>query len=231
MTDKALEATIEKLQAKVAELEATATRSADILEIMNLHSRYIHWLETGNNHRIWPELWCHDDPRLRCELTDSGVYEGPESVRRLWESMAAEMTDTSGRGNWDPRGTLATLFIATPLIVVSKDGKTAKGAAHVFGPHSMNVTPYPGDEHKLTAYWFFGKYDNEYIKVDGKWKFLSIKAMVIFRSPYDQGWLRQPECRQFPPPKGALPDKPPSVQTKYNPDGVLRLPSPPEEDF
>ena len=77
---------------------------------------------------------------------DGGLYEGPEHVKRLWESAHQGM-------NLDKRpGVMPTVMNMTPCVVVSKDCKTAKGVWHLFGPHAMYVTPYPGDQQKLTAY-------------------------------------------------------------------------------
>jgi hypothetical protein len=203
---------LEKLEAENIRLKDLATRSADILEILNLHARYNYYLEQGRFDLVWEECITHKDPRAKVELTDSGVYEGLDKVKRIFMNAA-------NKKPIQQRGVMPTLFIATPLVVVSKDGKTAKGQWHVFGPHAMKVTPYPGDEQKLTAYWFFGKYDDEFVKEDGKWKFLSLRSIVWFRSPIDQGWLKQQDCRRIPTYEDFPPDKPPVI-TVYHPDGL-----------
>jgi hypothetical protein len=232
MGNQELLARIEKLEAKNRELEATSTKAADIVEIQQVQARYMYYLETSNFDRIWNELFANKDPRVKCELVDSGVYEGPESCKRLWMALSKMETEQQPRP-----GVFPMLFIATPLVVVSKDGKTAKAQWHVFGPHAMYVTPYPGDEKKLTAYWFGGKYDNEFVKEDGKWKLLSLHAIAWIRSPIDQGWLKQPDCRRLPTPPGAFPDKPTTKVTIYHPDALYMKngvynwgPPPPEEE-
>ena len=91
-----------------------------------------------------------------------GVYEGIESVRKLWYAMK--------EGQSSERGFFPPVMLATPLIQVAKDGKTAKGMWHGFGPNSVPATVYPERQNELTAVWFFGKYNNIYIKEDGKWK-------------------------------------------------------------
>jgi hypothetical protein len=186
-----------------------------------IQTRYNYYLEQGFCDRIWDELFAHKNPKVKCELVEGGVYEGPESVKSLWMALASPTK---------PRpGIMPTLFIATPIIVVSKDGKTAKGQWHMFGPHAMYVTPYPGDQQKLTAYWFLGKYDDEFVKEDGRWKFLSLHAIAWVRSPFDQGWLKQPDCRRWPIPEGAPPDEPPTMFRIYHPDGVNNWGPPPPE--
>ena len=222
MTKGTLETRITELEARNDELETQAEHIADILEIINLQSRYNLWLEMGYYNRIWNELFAQNDPRVRCEIGETGVYEGPESVGRLWKALAA-----SDR----PRGYMAMIMPMTPYIVVSKDGKTARGMCSAFGPHSEHCWPYPGDKQKLTAYWFCGKYDNEFLKENGKWKLLSLHTIIYFRSPYDQGWLKQQDCHGWEPPESAPPDKPSVFTELYHPDGVFYpLPAPPEPE-
>ena len=160
-------------------------------------------------------------------MMDGGVYVGPEKVKRLWESADKAM-------NHDSRpGMLHTVMNTTPCIVVSNDCKTAAGNWHLFGPHAMYATPYPGDQQKLTAFWIFGKYDNKYIKEDGKWKFLTMHAIRYFRSPYEEGWVRQSECRRIPIPKDFPPDRPSTYPNAlYHPDDIRHTwePPPPEMD-
>lgn len=114
-------------------------------------------------------------------------------------------------------------------IVVSKDGKTATGMCDMWGPHAMINTPYPGNVRKMVQYWFFGRYDNEFVKEDGKWKLLSRHVIYYFRTPYDQGWLKQPDCRRLQVGKDAKPPSVISLLAPYHSDGVFYpIPAPTE---
>jgi len=214
--------TKEELGARIEELEARVRHSEDVLAIMNLQSRYNYYLELNYCDRV-PDLFAQKDPNVKCEICDGGVYEGLESIKHLWKLMG------EGQGG---RGFLGTIMISTPHIQVSKDGKTARGMWHAFGPNSVPATAYPGDKpDQLTAIWFLGKYDNEYVKEDGKWKFRSLHVIVYIRTPYEQGWLKQPNARMFGlPPSVIKPDKPSTVFKPYHPHGFNELlPEPPEE--
>jgi hypothetical protein len=83
----------------------------------------------------------------------------------------------------------------------------------------MPVSPYPGNERKSTAYWFVGKYDNEYIKIDGVWKLLKVHVCAYARTPYDEGWLKQGDCRRIYHPGSGKPDRPSRTYT-YHPDAT-----------
>ena len=148
---------------------------------------------------------------MKYEIGEMGVYEGPESVKRFLTALAARERF---------RGQMIHIMLMNPYIMVSKDGKTAKGMWWAFGPCADYCTPYPGDEQKLTAYWLCGKYDKEYVKEDGRWKLLSLHMMVYFRSPCEQGWLKEPDCARWQALTGAPPYKPQSLIDPYHPDGI-----------
>ena len=222
MDDQALLARIEALEKEVKR----QSYFADMQEIQMLHARYIYYLENAKIAEIWDELFAHEDPDLRLEIMDAGVYLGPENVKRAWYTMArkvdkegnpvsgnkAEMSNTNV-----PSGMLfLMLTISTPLVVVEKDGKTAYGQWHLFGPHTNRVYDPKTMTKQETAFWIAGKYDNEYVKVDGVWKIRKLRAICWLRSPYDEGWLRNPDCRRTPPPYWP-PDEPGRI-TSFHPD-------------
>jgi len=216
--------TKKELEARVAELETKIRHAEDVLEIMNLQSLYNYYLELNYCERV-PDLFAQKYPDVRCEICDGGVYEGLESIKRLWKMM--------GDGQTRTRGFLGTIMISTPHIQVSKDGKKAKAMWHAFGPNSVPATVFPADHNhqdQLTAIWFLGKYNNEYVKEDGKWKFCSLQVVVFLRTPHEHGWLKQPEARQFALPTAVCkPDRPSTIYKPYHPHGFnVLLPEPPE---
>jgi hypothetical protein len=191
-------------------------RAADIVEIQMLQAKYMNAIESMRFDIVLNDIMAKNHPDVRFEMCEMGAFVGPENVQKFLGTIA----NRNPSGGVAPQpGILAALFIATPRVVFSKDRERARGQWHVFGPHSMNVSPYPGDERKLTAYWFCGKYDNEYIKVDGEWKMLKMHVIVWFRTPYDQGWIKQPDCRRIMPPPDCIPDEPPRFYT-YHSDAV-----------
>lgn len=209
MVKEGLETLVEELEATNKELEVRVARLDAYLDILNLQTKYNLWLELGYYERIWNELFANKNPRVKCEIGESGVYEGPESVKRLWIALANRERQC---------GYMANIMLMDPYILVSKDMKTAKGQWWGFGPHSDYATPSPGDQQKLTAYWFYGKYDNEFIKEDGKWKILSLHTIIYIRTPYDKGWFKEPDCVRWKVPEGAPPDKPPTIIEFFHPD-------------
>jgi hypothetical protein len=223
----------EALLARIEALEKEVKRQsyyADMQEIQMLQARYIYYLENGKIAEVWDDLFVHDDPDVRMEIMDAGAYIGPENVKRAWYTMARKV-DKDGNpvapgqaGMSEIAAPHAMLFlmltISTPIVVVEKDGKTAYGQWHLFGPHTNRVFDPKTMTKRDTAFWIAGKYDNEYVKVNGVWKIKKLNAICWIRSPYDEGWLRNPDCRCTPSPYWP-PDEPPKI-TAYNPDEAPR---------
>ena len=200
--------------------------AADAVEIQNLMSRYIFYLENGKIGEVWDDLFVHDHPELRVEIMDSGAYNGPEHVKRVWETMSCRV-DTDGNPvgksagrvantNTDRAALLLMLTISTPLIEVSEDGTRAWGQWHIFGPHTNRVFDPETSTKRDTAFWIAGKYDNEFVKVDGEWKFLKLHPICWLRTPYHKSFLECPDCRRTPSPYWP-PDEPPTIHS-FNPD-------------
>lgn len=218
-----------ELLARIEKLEKEVQRqvyAADAVEIQNLMARYIFYLENGWISRVWDDLFAHDDPDLRVEIMDSGAYRGPEHVKRLWETMGGKV-DLEGRPvaerpapmsntNTDRASLLLMLTISTPLIEVSEDRQHAWGQWHLFGPHTNRVFDPEVGGKKDTAFWIAGKYDNEFVRVNGEWKFQKLHPICWLRTPYHKSFLECPDCRRTPTPYWP-PDEPPTIHS-FNPD-------------
>jgi len=197
------------------EMEARITRLEDIHEIQNVQSRYNHFLLMNKLEEI-VGLFAQKDPSVTVEIADSGVYVGIEGVKRLFlKGMKAKHA---------VRGGLGLHMVSTPVIEVGGDGKTAKGMWYTFGANTRR------DELGLHALWMAGKYDNVFVKEDGKWRFLSVHWHVFFRSPFEEGWVKRPIVGSGTQAEGE-PDRPSSYYMPYHPDGFNTfLPPPPEPE-
>lgn len=72
----------------------------------------------------------------------------------------------------------------TPHIVVN--GDKAKGSFYLTG--MMTSITQNGEQ----ARWCQGRYDNEYVCVDGKWKLSRLNFVFNFLTPYEDGWVKTP---------------------------------------
>lgn len=217
-----------ELLKRIEELEAKVKQQSyyiDMQAIQQLMGRYIFYLEMGYIARIWDDLFSHTDPDVRVEIMDSGAYVGQEHVKRVWYTMAGlldkdgnpveKKQEVSNTYSMNPQ-LLLMLTISTPLIEVYDDGKHAWGQWHLFGPHTNFVWDPEAREKKHTAFWIAGKYDNEFVKENGEWKFKKLRPICWLRTPYNKSWLECPDCRRTPSPYYP-PDEPPRISS-YNPD-------------
>lgn len=146
MNETALLEKIEALEKEVTRL----SRHTDAVEIQNLMSRYIFYMENGKIGEVWDDLWTHTNEDVRVEIMDSGAYRGQSHVKRVWDTMARRV-DVNGNPvtpsqagqlsntNTDRAFLLLMLTISSPMIEVSEDGTHAWGQWHIFGPHTNRV--------------------------------------------------------------------------------------------
>lgn len=211
-----------EVEERIKSLEARIRRSAAFVEIVNLQARFNYYLEVNLTDRIVDELFAQREPHVRCEISDSGVYEGIDQIRAFWKARHEIQA---------ARGYFGTLMLRTPHVRVAPDGKTAKGTWHAFGANSLFAMPYPSDQEKLTAIWLMGKFSNDYVLEDGKWKLSSLHLLHHFYSPYEQGWIKQSDAyRVAPPPSACQPNEPSLISYMYHPHGdgdfLRQLPEP-----
>ena len=191
---------------RIARMEAWA-------EISNLQGRYNHYLQTGQMREKLGELFAFNTPGVAAEMADSGLWEGREGVIRLFTHLG---------GKYAMNGALMLHMLNTPVIEIMPDLDHAHGMWNSFGTNS-----YLDENGTLTAMWQAGKYDNQFVREDGRWKFLRFRWYVIFRTPYEQGWVKQPiveglHAAGFPPVNALYRPYDPSAAQNYFP------PFPPE---
>ncbi len=159
------------LEKRIARLEA-------FRDICNVQGRYNHYLATGQLAEKAHQLFAMKTPGLKAEMADSGVWEGPEGVGKLFQHLGTK---------YNMPGALFVHTLLTPVLEVNGDATRARGMWNSFG---MNT--YIANNGSLDAMWQLGKYDNTFMKEDGKWKFLEFRWHVIFRTPFDEGWVKRP---------------------------------------
>lgn len=166
-------------------------RAADITEIRMLHGKYLAYLDQINFLGIYG-LMAQDHPEVSYEMVEAGRYEGPDSVRAFMVEAHRVVNTPSHNRGW-----IGLQYLFTPRIVLNEDGTRARAQWNQLSPHAMQVTPQPGNRRLFTPYWFIGKYDNEYIKIDDEWKLLKTHIIAFSRTPYDQGWVKEPDARRI----------------------------------
>ena len=96
-----------------------------------------------------------------------GRAEGREGIRNFFD-MAPQ------------RLPFAVHMVMNPIIEI--EGDTATGTWYLF----QACTFAEGDQ----AVWGSARYNEEYMRVDGEWKFKHLNLTSIFWTPFDQGWVK-----------------------------------------
>jgi len=157
------------------ELEARIRKIEDIEEIKQLMSSYTYFLDYGELDKV---LDCFaEDAKMEVGMRGKaekgkvaleGIYEGKDAIKELYRSVLP----TKDR------------FAVSHLImnpVVKVEGERAKGTFYLLEPTGVK-----------RAIWGHGRYDMDYIRVDGKWKISSFRFTWNFSTPYDEGWVKTP---------------------------------------
>ncbi|KAK4186672.1 hypothetical protein QBC35DRAFT_553571 [Podospora australis] len=97
---------------------------------------------------------------------------GPQAIEKWLKDDASDM-------NGVQPGSLDTLILATPLVNLAADGRTAKGR--------FNGWRFQGNGEGKTRLQG-GIYENEYALVGGKWKISLLRYYPLYDGNYEQGW-------------------------------------------
>jgi len=199
---------------------ASLVRMADHVEITQVMAELVQSFDRFDAMNILQNLMASDHPEVSVEFMEEGLYEGPEKVKAYMLAIQDYLDDPS-----DKRGFMPLQNLATPHIVVSTSGQRARAQWDILNASAMQATPYPGDQTKLTALWICGRYDNEFIKVGGKWKLLKLHLVTYFKSPFEEGWLKDPDCLRFgackvEPTRPSNPNKIYHSDANYSGDGL-----------
>jgi hypothetical protein len=98
-----------------------------------------------------------------------GRYEGRQAIHDFFRDLAR-----------DKIGFAMHLFM-NPLIEVA--GDTAKGHWYLLCP----LTLHEGNQ----ATWCAGRYFEEYVKLDGEWRYKLLRFAPYFITPFDKGWAEK----------------------------------------
>jgi hypothetical protein len=190
--EAALAQQLQRLQQQLAKVE-------DVQQIENLQMTYGYYLATLQ----WDSLTDLFEPNGTIEIALRGVYVGKASVRRN--------LDLYGQAGLDD-GVLHNHMQYQPVIHVAPDGQTAMLRSRAFsmmGNFGKNGT------------WMGGVYENQFVKIDGRWRFHKDQVMNTYFAPYETGWK---ELKLRPAPgitASNPPDRPPSFPFDLYPKNFL----------
>ena len=212
--------TIEELEAEVKRLKEQVAENAwtkDYIEIWKLQSLYAHLYHIGEAYNV-PSLFAQKTPGVNMEIEDSGVYEGIESITKFWNTVFSERRQRSP-------GLLALHMTVNPVIEINKASTQARGVWHSHGFCSfVGAGTY-------RQFLCLGKYDMEYVKEDGQWKFFKFAYRLTFMCPYEKGWVEEPVGASIAGNPDIVPDKPTTYFMPYSRYRINIMQPPPPEPY
>jgi hypothetical protein len=146
----------------IAELEKRITVCEDVEAIKQLKARYCAVCDDDHNPAEITKLFAEDGI---WEGAGVGVHQGHDAIRKLFEGFK-ERISFSQHNVMNPD--------------ISVNGNTAKGIWYFLGPFTMRKGNRP--------MWLAARYEDDYVKVNGEWKFQHLRAIGRMSAPYEKGW-------------------------------------------
>lgn len=176
-----------QLLAELAKEKAQVQRLKDVEEIQKV----IHSYEYLHYPILFPEkikLFALDMPDVSMDVGDSGVFVGREGIETVFLKILGSARFA--------KGAFFMHCVTTPYIEVAGDGKTARGVfmspglETYYEDHShVPLECYKEGQARMAAYWCWGKYSADFIKIDGEWKIWHLKWWRDLRCDYYKSWV------------------------------------------
>lgn len=167
-------------------------KAADVMEIEMMMGRYVTLMDQMDANAIYQELFACNDPEVSVEYTDNGKYNGPDHVAAYFNHLHTNLQNPADKTGW-----LDFTDAGTPDIVINDDETKAVAVWNLISPKAKVATP--NEIRTLTQFWFGGKMYWELKKIDGVWKILHFRLVTYFTTPYEDGWVKNPECMREAP--------------------------------
>lgn len=150
------------------ELEARIARLEAAEAIRSLKARYCDLCDTGYDEDKLASLFVQD---AAWDGGDLGTFEGLDAIKRFFRHMPKVLS-------------FAIHHVTNAAVDVSEDATTATGTWYLL---QTATTQADGQ-----AVWIAGRYQDDFVLVDGEWRFSRIAIATKFFTTHETGWADQP---------------------------------------
>ena len=147
------------------ELARRLTRLEDIEAIKQLKARYCEICDDDHNPQRITSVFAEDGI---WESADFGTARGHDEIRRLFQKFQ-KLIEFSQHNVMNP--------------IIEVHGNTATGEWYFFGPFTFR------EGHQ--ARWLALRYQDDYVKVNGEWKYEHLRVHLRVSAAYEDGWAEQ----------------------------------------
>lgn len=151
----------------MADFERRLTRIEDIEAIKQLKACYCDVCDDDHNPSKITTLFVEDGI---WEGGDFGTAQGHEAIRQLFQTFQKLIS-------------FSQHMVMNPIIAI--EGNRAKGTWYFLGPFTFRK------DHE--AKWVAVRYEDDYVKVNGEWKYQHLRAHIRMSAAYDKGWAKKDE--------------------------------------
>jgi SnoaL-like domain len=137
----------------------------DIEAIKKLKARYCAVCDNDHNPDEIVTLFAPDGI---WEGDGIGIHKGHAAIRALFEGFRARISFSQHN-------------VMNPSIEV--DGDRARGTWYFLGPFTFRK----GNR----AMWLAARYEEDYVRIGGAWKFQHLRAIGRMAAPYETGWAKK----------------------------------------
>ncbi len=156
---------------EIHELERQLTELQDIEAIKQLKAEYCDICDDD-----------HNQDRIVSIFAEDGIWEGKgiaraeghAELRALFKGFA-ERISFSQHNVFNPR--------------IRVQGDEAHGVWYFLGPFTFRQ----GNR----QHWLAARYEDDYVKIDGTWKFKHLRAFGRMAAPYEEGWAARAKADLF----------------------------------
>lgn len=209
-----LEQRLEEMELKQKEMEKQVGKLQAIAEIQYLMGCFLtYWQSPTTRHKAYSFYAERDDSSHESYC---GYQVGMEKLKAYLDPPGG--FEATGM---QEVGTFYVHHLTSPMIVVADDLQTARGLWFSPGCESFGGQGQLGDPLPL---WAWGKYNVDFIRVNGEWKVWHTHFYKDFITPFNTSWVDTPE--DFRDPEAGAPGAQKNV---YDPKGVFQcIPAPPQ---
>ena len=144
------------------DLERRITELEDIEAIKKLKALYCDICDDDHNpDRIW-RIFAEDGI---WEGGDFGKAQGHDAIRKLFTGFKQLISFSQHN-------------VFNPQIVIN--GDRAHASWYLVGPFTFRE--------KNDARWIACRYEDDYVKIGGEWKYQHLRAQIRIAAPYETGW-------------------------------------------
>ena len=147
-----------------SDLEKRITVLEDIEAIKQLKARYCAICDDDHNPDKIASVFAEDGI---WEGGDFGQARGHAAIRKLFEGFKKLISFSQHN-------------LMNPIIEVN--GDHAKGTWYLLGP-----LPFA---RRMTRNGLAGRYEDDYVKINGEWKYKHLRAIIRMHAAYDKGWAK-----------------------------------------